>query len=399
MLGLSAFLISAICLVGTAFPADWPRWRGPGADSIYPDDDWNPAALSEGPARLWDKNVSSGYSGVAVRGDLLYTMGNSGKVDYVSCFNVNDGEVVWTHSYPCKPPQYPGPRGTPFIEGDRVYTFSSAGDLFCLDAATGDPKWSVKVTSALRVRSPKWGFASSPVIEGDMVIVNAGRHGMAFDKMSGEKVWDSGKAIGGYSTPVVYELEGRKFVAIFGQKAAYGVALDDGKQIWSFPWETEYDVNAADPVVFEHFVFITSGYDRGCALLDISGGTAKKLWENTTIASQFGTSVYIDGYLYGISGNAGKGTLVCLEAKSGKAAWRHKLAFGSVMAAGGNLIVLTELGDLYLVTATPDSYKEVGRGKAFTPKKGRIWTMPILANGRLYVRSSEGDLACFDLRK
>jgi outer membrane protein assembly factor BamB len=231
-----------------------------------------------------------------------------------------------------------------------------------------------------------------------MVIINACMHGVALDKKTGKKVWASPSGIGGYATPVVFSRSGKKCVAVFGQKALYGADLDTGRELFRYPWETDYDVNAAVPVVSEGKMFISSGYKRGCALLDVARGGARKIWESRDMANHFGTSVLVRGHLYGITGNAGRGSLVCLDMKSGKKKWSQKLGFGGWTAAGDKLIVLTEKGDLVVAKADPSKYVEIARGRALKPK-GKCWQMPVLANGRIYCRSSGGQLVCVDVSK
>jgi len=393
---LAAVALAAV-LAGAAAAADWPRWRGAEGDGVYRGDDWSLEKFAGGLEEAWKVDVGAGYSSVAVVENRLYTMGNENNTDYIGCINTENGEVIWTFSYPCKPPQYPGPRATPFVNGGRVYTFSSAGHLFCLDALKGSKIWGVNVAESMGVKNPKWGFAGSPVVDGGMVIVNAGRHGMAFNKQTGEKIWASAPRIGGYATPIVYELDGKRRLAIFGEKAVYGVDAEDGKELWSYPWETSYDVNAADPIVFDHYCFITSGYNRGATLLDIAGGKAVKVWETKVLASQFSSCALIDGYIYGISGNAGRGVLVCLEAISGELQWSKDVGFGGLIVADGKIITCNESGTVRVVEINTDSYRELARAESFSPGRGRIWTAPVLANGRLYIRSSTGGLASYDV--
>ena len=145
-------------------------------------------------------------------------------------------------------------------------------------------------------------------------------------------------------------------------------------------------------------LFITSGYKKGCALLDISKGSAKEAWRSKDMTNHFGTCALIKGHLYGISGNAGRGSLQCLEFKSGKKKWSEKLGFGAWTAAGDKLIALTEKGSLVVAKADPSGYKEIARGKALQVK-GKCWTVPVLANGRIYCRSSSGQLVCIDVSK
>lgn len=398
--GSLAVFTAIVVLFGAFGPVasaeDWPRWRGPNGDGISKETSWSVDALKSGPTMLWGQNVSAGYSAVAVAGDRLYTMGNADGKDYVGCLDVATGKVVWDFSYPCKPAQYPGPRATPFVDGDKVYTFSSSGDLFCLNAADGKKVWGKNVLKETNAQNITWGLAGSPVIDGDLVIVNAGEHGMAYNKNTGEKVWASSPKQCGYATPVVYELGGVRSVAIFGAKAVYGVELATGKKLWSFDWQTDYDVNAADPLVFDHYVFITSGYGRGCALIDIAGNAAKKVWENKNIAAHFQSNVYIDGVIYGINGSPGGGQLTCLDAMKGDVKWKQETGFGSLIVADDKFIITNERGGLFVAAVDPSGYKELYKGKALEPKSAKVWTPPVLANGRLYIRTSNGDLACID---
>ncbi len=389
-----AIAVGSVTFAPDAGAADWPRWRGPNADGISVETDWSVEAFSSlTPA--WKINVGAGYSAVAVVGNRLYTMGNRDKTDYVGCVDVESGDVLWTFPYACKGLQYPGPRATPTVDGGSVYTLSPRGHLFCLDAESGDKKWGVNVAQQFKAKLPKWGFAGSVLIDGELAIVNAGEHGMAFNKETGKKVWVSKPSAAGYATPVVYEFGGRRCLAVFGAKAAYGVDVKTGEKIWSYSWKTSYDVNAADPIVFDKYVFLTSGYNRGATLIDITGGKPRKVWENKKLASHFSSCVLIDGYIYGINGNVGKGTLVCLDAMTGNPAWEKKLEFGSLIAAGGRLIIFTEKGEVRVAEVSPKGYKQLAAGKTFSPGAGRIWTPPTLANSRLYCRASNGDLASY----
>ena len=187
---------------------DWPRWRGPNGDGISPETDWNPKALENGPKIVWKKNVGMGY----IKGK-----------DVVSCLEAETGKEKWQFSYPCELGQYSGPRATPCVDGDAVYTMSQEGDLHRFRAADGKVQWHINIVEAFKVYAPSWGFAGSPVVEGDLVILNAGVNGIAVDKKTGKKIWVSGSGAGGYATPVMYDYEGKRHAAIFGQKALYAV--------------------------------------------------------------------------------------------------------------------------------------------------------------------------------
>ncbi len=391
-------VLALVALIGgIAVAADWPRWRGEDGDGFYGGDDFEVEAIRAGLTAAWTTNVGAGYSAVAVVSDRLYTMGNTDRTDYVGCIDVNTGQTIWTFSYPCQPSQYPGPRATPFVHDGRVYTFSSEGHIFCLDAQTGEKIWGINISESMQARAPRWGFSGSAIVEGQKVIVNAGRHGMAFDKDTGETIWASPPQAPGYATPVVYELDGERAVAVFGAEAIYGVSLKDGSELWSYPWETSHDVNAADPLFFDQYCFITSGYRRGAALLDISSEEVTKVWETSALSAQFSSCTILDGHIYGITGNAGRGELVCIDATTGERKWSHNTGFGGHIAVADKLIIGNERGTVYVARANNESYVELAQSDTFSPGRARIWTAPVIANGRLYIRSSTGDLACYDV--
>jgi outer membrane protein assembly factor BamB len=397
-----AVVVSVVlCLLGIrgvfGAEADWPQFRGPDANGVSTETKWNPAALSSGAAIIWKANVGDGYSSVAIKGDNLYAMGNAADQDTVYCLNVNDGKEVWRYSYPCGGGMdHPGPRATPTIDGGNVYVMSRDGAVICLDASKVTVKWQKNVATALKAGIPIWGFGCSPCIVGDMLILNAGKSGMAFDKKTGKELWGAA-GLGGYSTPVIYKAGDKECVAIFGQNAAYGVALKDGSALWSYDWVTKYDVNAADPIVRDGKVFISSGYGRGAALLDISGEQPKKIWENTVLCNHFGTSVLLGDYLYGVDGNTGKGSLRCVEFGTGTQKWEKELGFASLMAANGKLIVLNEKGDLFIAEANPSAYKELSSAKEVIPQT--CWTTPVLCHGKIFCHNNSGNIVCIDMSK
>jgi outer membrane protein assembly factor BamB len=393
--GAGIWMYVATKPAGAAESADWPCFRGPNHDGISTESKWSPAALTNSKI-IWKANVGTGYSSVAIKGAFLYTMGNSSDLDIVYCLKVSDGSQVWTNTYPCKGGDHPGPRVTPTIDEDRVYTLGREGQLLCLNAADGKIRWQTNLISDFQAQNIGWGFSASPRVHGDMLLLNAGQNGIALKKKTGEKIWAT-TGTGGYATPVIYKAGQKECAAIFGFQALYGVSLKDGKELWSSKWVTGCNVNAADPIVTDGKVFISSGYDRGCALLDISGAQPKELWQNKTMRNQFSSSVLIDGHIYGIDGNAGRGMLRCLELKTGDQKWEKDLGFGALMAANGKLIILNERGDLFIAEATTAGYKEISTAKGVL---GKIcWTAPVLCRGMIFCRNDNGDLVCVDVSK
>jgi outer membrane protein assembly factor BamB len=390
-------------IIPTAF-GDWPQWRGPRADGISAETNWNPKALSRKPRVLWKASVGLGYSSVAVKGNLLYTMGNVDGQDIVYCLDTRKGREVWSYSYPSRSRQYPGPRATPTIDGNNLYTLSSEGILLCLTADRGKLLWQSNITadrsaSGFSARPPGWGFACSPVVEGELLLLNAGPSGLALYKRTGKLAWSSGPGRGGYATPVVYQRDGKRYAAIFSKNAIIGVEVEGGKQVWSYPWYTDNDVNAADPLVFGNRVFISSNYGSGSAMLDISGKEPRLLWRNRRMNSHFSSFLLIDGYIYGNDGFAGRrnGVFRCLDAETGRTVWSADLGFGSLIAADGKLILLTEQGNLHIAEASSESYQEITQARSLISSS--CWSPPVLCDGKIYVRNHRGDLVCIDVSR
>ena len=374
---------------------DWPRWRGLKGNGISSESNWVPAAIEKNTNVIWNVNVGNGWSSVSVRGNHLYTMGNVNDQDIVYCLDVETGKEIWRYTYSCDDGNYPGPRSTPVIDGDLVYTISREGHVFCLDAASGKVKWKRQVCVEEGAQPPTWGFAGAACIEGELALFNVGVSGIALNKNTGETVWSSGGGIGGYSTPVIFTFKGKKQIAIFGEVKLFGVDLQTGKVVWSYDWETEYHINASDPVMLGDTMFISSGYGRGCTLLQITDGAPKPVWENKQMNNQFSSSVVLDGYIYGIDGNVGKGFLRCLEWSTGQEKWAQNLGFGALIAASGKLIVLNERGNLYMVKVNTSAYQEIASVEKLLKKT--CWTAPVLSNSQLYLRNNSGDLLRLNL--
>lgn len=402
---LGAHLMKSICQAHlllalfsvTVGAGDWASWRGPNHDGISSEKGWNPEGLAGGAKVVWQAQVGNGYSAVAVTDGKVFTLGNDGEKDTVFCMDAGTGQVAWTYAYACsRGGGYKGPRATPVLDGPAVFTYSQDGQLHCLKAADGSLMWKKNLSGDLGANPPKWNHAGSPLVLGQMLILNAGSRGVALKKQTGEVIWGGDPGTCGYASPVPFKMRGKQAVAIFGQKELMAIDAVSGKVLWQFPWQTRYDVNAADPVIIGDSMFISSGYGRGCALLDFSGGKPRKVWENKNMSNHFSSSVALDGHIYGIDGNAGRGNLKCLEAAGGDQVWSHNTGFGSLICADGKLIILNDSGKLMIVEASPRGYKQLS--SAQTPLSKTCWTMPILCDGLLYCRNDKGHLVCVDLR-
>ncbi len=400
---LVAVAFSALVLLSTpSLQADWLHYRGPAQNGVSPEKGWNAQFPSAGPSVLWKKKLGKGTSAVTVKGDRAYTMGNAGGKDSVYCFNTKTGAELWRHDFPLEldPNMFEGgPRATPTIDGDLVYTVSHQGDLWCLNATTGAKVWYKHYQRELSGKRPTWGYAGSPTIVGNMVICDVGAPGastIAFDKATGAIIWKSGSDGAGYSTPVAATLDGRPTIVIFKADALVGLDQKTGAELWRTPWKTDYDVNAASPLIFgSDRVFITSGYNTGCAMFQVSGGQLRQLWKNKNLRAQINSPAPWEGRIYGTDNNA-SGNLVCLDASTGEEIFEERTVKGATLiATDAKLIVLTEKGELVTVDASKPAFRQIARAKVL---ENRCWVQPTLDAGQLYLRNNEGDLVCLQLK-
>jgi len=393
----NAFRLSAGILILVAIAAhadDWPRWRGPDANGISKETGWSAQWPAGGPKQLWKAKVGIGFASFSVSKGRVHTLGNARDTDTVFCFDANAGTVAWKYSYASKlDPKYyeGGPSATPTVDGDRVYTFSKRGLLQCLEAARGTVIWSKNLMAELKAEMPTWGFAGSVLIEGDLALVNAGSAGAALDKMTGKVIWFSGTGASGYATPVPFEAGSEHAAALAARQDVLAVRVKDGREIWRFPWRTDNDVNAADPIISGNRVFISSGYNRGAGVFDVASPPPKVVWENKNMRNHFNSSVLWKSHIYGVDENQ----LRCLVFDTGEIKWSEKsVGKGSLMMADGKLIVLSERGELMVADATPAAFKPISRAQVLG---GKCWTTPVLANGKIYCRNAAGDVVCVDV--
>ena len=372
--------------------ADWPQWRGANRNGISAESGLLAAFPAGGPQKIWTANIGAGYSTVVASGGRVYGMGNYGDQDLVSCLNAATGKVLWSYRYPQGAGDYSGPRATPTIHEKKVYTISREGLALCLDAVTGKVIWQKNICAETRASAPRWGIAGSPLIERNLAIYNVGANGVALDKNTGRVVWNSGAETGGYASAVAFTAGGRRGVAVFGKDKLTAVDPASGRVQWEYPWQTSYDVNAADPIFSGDDVFISSNYGKGGSLLRISGGRPAKVWENRSMKNHFNSCVLVGGTLYGNDEN----TLRGIDFATGAERWNMRgMGKGGLIAAEGKLFALTERGELTLIRANPTRFEELGRAKILS---GECWASPVLANGLLYCRNHEGNAVCLDIK-
>lgn len=392
--------------------AGWPQWRGPNRDGVVHAPDLLTDWPEDGPPLLWQKSIGLGYSSFAVKDGRLYSLFQEGQREVVACWRIEDGQEVWRHAYDCphSPRDYPGPRSTPTLDGDRLYVVGSAGLLLCLNLADGSPCWQHDLRAELGASMPQWGFAFSTLVDGDLVFTApGGRNGSsiaAFNKKTGDLVWNKLDDPAGYSSPMAVTVAGTRQIIFFTGDSLVGVKANTGELCWRFPWSTSFNVNAATPIIFQarkdgqtlDYVFISSGYDKGCALVKIaangaSGLEAKMVYRGNQICSHFASPVRRGAYVYGID----DARLTCMDLRTGRVQWtRAGVNKGSLLRVDDHLLVLTENGKLLLYDARPEAVEDA-RAEA-RPFRNRCWTMPVLADGRLFLRD-ERQMKCLDLKK
>ena len=405
-------LIFVTCAVGgIADDYDWPQWRGPNGDGISMETDWNPEALAGGPKILWKVNVGMGYSNVAIRDNRFYAIGvrENRKENVVSCLNANNGKLIWQYAFETSQ-NMKWPHSTPTTDGKYVYALSVEGLLLCIKAKRGKLEWVKNLVMDYKVEEIPYGYSGSPVIEGDLIILNVNTAGIALDKETGDLVWASPVHVptdkvcpdGYHATPVIYDYEGKRCALFFSGTGVYSVEAETGKQLWYFEFITHGE-QAADPIPFEQKVFLSVGYTLArCALLEITGNEPRVVWENENMRNKFSSSLYIDGNLYGSDGDQGTvAPIRCIDVKTGDVMWEKKMRMATLIAADGKLIILDEEGNLHIAEATPSSYQEISSCDVIEDeeKPRQFWTPPVLCNGKIYCRNLAGDLICIDVSK
>jgi outer membrane protein assembly factor BamB len=405
--------LAATLSAGIASAADWPAWRGPSRNGVTVDEVRLTRWPASGPPRLWTANLGKSYASVTVQGERLYAIGTGGGQETVFCFDALSGRALWRSArpHPKRDLQYdPNPTastGTPVAAGDRVYVLTREGLALCLNAADGKLCWGRELARETENGLPPFGCASSPVVEGSPVLYNVGKHGIALDRETGAILWNSGAGVAGHASPVVYRADDRPAAAFFTGEGLVGVDLRTGQRLWRHPWTTPNNINAVDPVISGDRIFIT-GYARG-RQLRLAGDGVAELYETRSLRSTFNNPVLVGDYLYG----SDRGTLACIEWATGVEKWRrasvlqeapsenagqarNPMSEGALIATGKHLIALSDTGDLRLIAAAPDAYRELARARVI---QGPCWTAPVLANGVLYCRSNDGDLVALDLRR
>jgi outer membrane protein assembly factor BamB len=406
------------------FPAgEWPQWRGPARDGVSRATSLLTDWAGKKPPILWKQPLGKGYSSIAVAHGRLYTMDRRGAEERVVCLDAATGKDIWNHAYQANfgliqagERNTPGPRATPTVYDGRIYTVGAVGKFLCLEATAianaakvlwqHDLAEEYDLLSGIQPRMPAWGIACSPLIEGELVIVQPGGESgsiVAFDRRTGEVRWRALADVSGYSSPIAATVAGvRQIIAMTGDRSV-GLRAADGTLLWSYEFATGFHGNIATPIVAGNYVFISADYGTGCAMLQLSadgqgGVKAEPVYfkNNKLMRNHHSTCVLRDGFLFGFD----KDFLKCVDLRTGEEKWNaaRQVDKGSVVCAGDHLVVLTQNGLLVSVAATPEKFVKKGEMQVLESDTGTTWAVPALADGRLYLRDGT-QIVCIDLRK
>ena len=380
--------------------ADWPGFRGPHRDGIIPgvriETNWSASP----PVELWRRPVGPGWSSFAVHGDLLYTQEQRGSDEVVACYNLTTGVPVWRHRDAARfweSNAGAGPRATPTLGNGRVYTFGATGILNALDARNGAVVWSRNAASDTGVKVPDWGFASSPLVVDDIVVVAAAGTLVAYDLASGARRWTGPARGGSYSSPHLLTIDGVAQVLLMGGQGATSVAPADGTLLWEHRWPGVPIVQPAqvadgDVVISTVGAGVSIGMRRIAVAHPPGGWTVEARWTSSGLKPYFNDFVVHKGHVFGFDGSI----LACIDLADGKRKWKGgRYGNGQLVLLPDQdvLLVLSEEGELALVAAAPDRFTEIAR---FPAIKGKTWNHPVLAGNVLLVRNGQ-EMAAFRL--
>lgn len=399
--------LALLCIsldVAAQTAGEWPQWRGPNRDGVSKETGLLKQWPAGGPPLAWKATgAGRGYSSFAVSNNRLYTMGLRGDREYVIAFDVATGKEVWAtaNGKAFRNDRGDGPRGTPTVDGDKLYALGGNGDLSCLEARTGRTVWTMNVLEKFGGSNIVWGISESPLVVGDKLLVNAGGPNasiVALSKRDGSLLWKSQSDRAGYSSAIPLMAGGINQVVFFTSTRALGLDLRDGRLLWEYPRAANNVANAATPVVRANRVFISSDYGTGGGLVEIKAGekglTAQEVYFTREMRNHHSSSILVGEHLYGFS----SGILTAMRFDTGQIAWRDRsVGKGSLVYADGHLYCLSENGVVGLVEATPEVYREKGRFRI--PQESLFtWAHPVIAGGRLYLRDQD-TIYAFDVKQ
>lgn len=389
--------------------SSWPQFRGPKGDGISPDTRLMKQWPEAGPKLLWTaEGIGEGFGSVTMDDGILCVAGDMNKKNVVTAMDV-EGKTLW--QFECGESwenPTPGGRSTPTVNGGRVFHLNAHGALVCLDSKRGQKIWGRDLAKEFGGRTSAWGYAESPVIDGEHVICCPGGDTamVALNKKTGETVWQSTSSgePAGYATPILAEHPGMRIILTMSERSLIGVNADTGDLLWRFEHYTpKYVANCVSPVYHKGCVLISGGYGKGCVLLKIgvSGTKAEvvPVWRTENLDNRHGGVILLDGFLYGASQMTNKGHWVCLEWETGRMMVDAPgVGEGSVVSAEGMLYTLSENRKVGLVKATPTGHEVISQFTLPEGGEGSTWAHPVVCGGRLTIRHGNR-LYAYDVRE
>ncbi len=393
-------------LIADVSTSDWPQLLGPNRNGVATSTNLATRWPKEGPKVLWKAKVGEGWSGPVIASNRVVLFHRVDSKEVVECLHATNGARLWRAEYPATYRDDfgfdEGPRATPAIEGDRVFTFGANGVLNCWSFSTGSNRWRVDVREQFKADKGFFGIACSPLVEGAAVILNVGGSEgagiVALDKATGKLLWKATSEGASYSSPVAATLGGKRRILVFARNGLVALNATDGRVLWEFPWKPRVNasVSAATPLVIGDQIFISASYNAGAALLRFGEEKPEVVWSGDDILSNhYATSVHHDGLLYGFDGRQEERPhLRCVELKSGKVRWSEDhFGAGTLLLVGGKLLLLTDRGELILAPASPEKFVPIARAQILGTE---CRAHPALADGRFYARDKSA-LVCIDL--
>ena len=378
----------------------WTNFRGPGRDGRYAEVALK-SNLGAGLPLVWKQPVGGGYASFVVADGVAFTIEQRRDKEVVAAYNVETGRELWTHEWAARFQESTGdgPRATPTWDAGRIYALGGTGELRCLDARTGRAFWSKNILNDNGASNLQWGMAAAPLVVGDKVIVQPGgpanKSVVAYNKMTGAPVWRVLNDQASYTSPMLVTLAGRPQIMAVTARRVVGLAPEDGSLLWEHPWANSARINGSQPIVVSaNRFFISAGYGKGASLVEVAPAgkalSARTVWENNFMKNKFNSSVFHEGYVYGLD----EGILTCVDISTGERKWKGgRYGYGQVVLVGGMLVVTTEEGEVVFVKPSPAQHTEVAR---FPALEGKTWNVPAVADGRLLVRN-ETQMACYKL--
>ena len=380
---------------------DWPTYCGPGGNRVISEPlcsfNWN----ENPPKELWRRPVGDAWSSFTIVGTSLFTQEQRGEQECVVCYDAATGKEIWRREDQARYESAQGavgPRATPTVTSEAIFSLGATGILNALHPATGELLWQRNICRDAHADVLEWGMSGSPLIWNDTVIVDAGgtqnQAVIAYRVSDGSILWANGNHKAGYCTPRIESIGGSPHLLVFHGDGLAGMDPDSGRLLWEYPWTNQYKINVAQPMRFDDQIFISSGYDSGCVLLDptrLTDSRPAEVWPlNRNLKLKFNEAVQHGEFVYGLD----DGILACIDVRTGERKWKAgRYRFGQLLLWGDRIVVQCESGAVAIVVATPEKHTEIARLEALSD---RTWNVPVVNRKRLFVRNAS-EAACYSL--